>query len=220
MKKCEVCGATEKETKITRNLCNKHYLQIWRYGKIKKYTRNMPNKIIKFKDYALLECTDSNYNNKYTKIDLDDVERVSKYKWTIDKSTNYVRTSSNGKNFKLHRFILRYDDNLFIDHINNNRLDNRKNNLRIVTPKQNALNSSLCKNNTSSYKGIHKQKSKWVVRIRYNNSTLYLGWYKSFKEALIVRISEEIKLYKEFANYNLIFQTMKDNEISIKDLNI
>ena len=83
-----------------------------------------------------------------------------------------------------------------IDHINRDRSDNRISNLREVTNKQNAQNSSKPSNNTSGYPGIcwHKRDSKWVACIRHNQKLIHLGLFKTIEEAIAARKAAE-KLY-------------------------
>ena len=65
--------------------------------------------------------------NKSFFIDIDDLERVKKYYWSID-AYGYVNTFKNNTKIKMHRFIMncKKDDEMVIDHINHNKSDNRK----------------------------------------------------------------------------------------------
>lgn len=79
-----------------------------------------------------------------------------------------------GDRSKFHRLFMNCDDNeVFIDHINRKRYDNRHDNLRIATPSENSRNTSKCKNNTSDVTGVYnnKQTQAWVARINSDNNT-------------------------------------------------
>ncbi len=140
---------------------------------------------------------------KYTIIDDEDVERVTKYKWHTS-TTNYARRSIrirdiNNKSIKktlmLHRFIMNLDDpKLEVDHINNNRLDNRKNNLRIVSPTINRRNLNKRKNGTSKYLGVHfhKIRQKWRAQIRNNNKVISLGMFLTEEEEAMLKRKQYI----------------------------
>jgi len=102
----------------------------------------------------------------YSLVDKDDYEKVNKFKWHL--TLGYA----NGKNGGLHRFIMnaKKDDPL-IDHINGNRLDNRKVNLRFSTRSQNSQNKPKKEGCTSKYIGVsqHKKNNTWLCRIRYKD---------------------------------------------------
>lgn len=68
--------------------------------------------------------------------------------------------------------------NLVIDHINDNILDNRLENLQIITQRENAYKNQ--KNYSSKYKGVcyHKASKKWIASICINDKNKYLGLYK------------------------------------------
>ena len=89
-----------------------------------------------------------------------------------------------------------------IDHINNDRLDNRIENLRGVTRNQNQHNTKTPKNNTSGIKGVglHKPSNKWVARLALNKKYIHIGCFTDKKEAeqAIKKAREE--LHKDFAN--------------------
>lgn len=89
------------------------------------------------------------------------------------------------------------------DHINRNGLDNRKENLRLCTIKQNSYNAKLSKRNSSGYKGVSKTwNGKWRARIRVNDIEKHLGVFFTSKEAAQVYDNAAQKYYGEFANLN------------------
>jgi hypothetical protein len=87
---------------------------------------------------------------KGVKIDDEDLEKLYLHTWTIDKA-GYVRSNKvdgSGKSWciYMHHYVLGVMPNRAqpVDHINRNRLDNRKANLRIVTVRDNCLNRGVC----------------------------------------------------------------------------
>jgi hypothetical protein len=112
------------------------------------------------------------------------------------------------KNIKrnLHRYILGITNkNIDIDHINGDKLDNRKCNLRIATASENAVNSKMRVNNTSGYKGVfwHKHSGKWMASITKNKKHIYLGLFESKHEAVKAYDTKAIELFGEFATPNM-----------------
>lgn len=195
MMKCDVCGRTEKECKIrtikSMNLCPKHITQWYRYGKFLEETIYDKNEYITYEDHAEIVLKDKNLQIVgYAIIDLEDVERCKQYKWHIRKApnTNYVIAHNLDKNGKiqLHRFILSYNGDEDVDHINRNGLDNRKSNLRIVSHSVNLANQA------PQRKGIRKVGSgNYQVVITRNYKPIYLGTYKTYEEALEARLNAE-----------------------------
>ena len=99
-------------------------------------------------------------------IDAEDMETVSRHYWHYKKNKGYIVSvqAESGK-MQLHRFLLGItDENVIVDHANRNRLDCRKGNLRIVTPQQNSMNSSLPHSNTSGFIGVSFVTSKGRYR--------------------------------------------------------
>lgn len=107
---------------------------------------------------------------KYALVDDEDVERVAGTKWHVSDS-GYAVNRYKGKTLRMHRLINETPDGLVTDHINHNRLDNRKKNLRAVTQKENVRNCSGRKH--SVYKDLpifttyDKHRNSYVVRKPY-----------------------------------------------------
>ena len=92
--------------------------------------------------------------------------------------------------------------NLQVDHINHDRIDNRRSNLRLATRSQNQAYKGLQVNNTSGYKGVIWNQGKWEVRIRFQENKLYLGRYTHPVEAALIYDCAARLLYAEFAHPN------------------
>lgn len=94
------------------------------------------------------------------------------------------------KSFRVHQLVticfLNHTPNgltLIIDHINDNKLDNRVENLQIVTPRFNAHKTQG--RYSSKYKGVYwnKQNKKWMSKIRISGCQKYLGYFTDEYEA-------------------------------------
>jgi len=86
------------------------------------------------------------------------------------------------------------------DHINGDKLDNRRENLRFCSSQQNQINrKNLNKNNTSGVRGVtwNAARQKWQVRLFINGINLYLGSFKTLTEAEEVRRKAEIDYFGE-----------------------
>lgn len=140
--------------------------------------------------------------------DLEDYDKIKDYTWGFNNG--YLKTSRqrNGKKEYLifHRLVTDAPDNMVVDHINgsSSTFDNRKSNLRIVTPYENMLNSDAPKNNKSGVKGvIYKwQAKKWLATIKYKKKHYHLGYFENFEDAVNARITAEKELFGEFSIYN------------------
>lgn len=156
----------------------------------------------------------------YAKIDDDDFELVNKYRWNLD-SNGYVVTviiADNNKKTRLpmHRLIMnmREDEkDIDVDHINHDRTDNRKENLRRATRSQNNMNNSVRKNKISKYKGVmfDKYRNKWKVRIKVDGKEIAIGRFNNEIEAARAYDIYAEKYFGEFANTNKIDESINPN---------
>lgn len=87
------------------------------------------------------------------------------------------------------------------DHRNQNRADNRLENLRQATSSQNLINSKMWSNNTSGVKGVSlSQRGKWVAEIRVMKKKVCLGTYENIEDAAAARRTAELKYFGEFSS--------------------
>lgn len=130
------------------------------------------------------------YTSKEEKFyfDLEDYEKIKEQTWFFD-SAGYVVSSESKKWTRFHRVVMRCPDGLCVDHINGDRNDNRKENLRIVDTQKNAQNVKKIKNNrTSIYFGVYYKKdhNKYCARIQgIDGKSVFIGYYDDEKSAAL-----------------------------------
>ena len=137
---------------------------------------------------------------KFAIVDDDDYDLASKIDWRYSKNgyaSKSYRKNGKVKTIYLHRLINKTPNGIGTDHINRNRLDNRKINLRTANQDLNNFNKGIMKNNTSGKTGVtwHSQVKKWWARINFKGKTISLGCFIDFSEAVFVREKAEIYYY-------------------------
>lgn len=135
--------------------------------------------------------------------DLEDYKLVKPYCWCL--SNNGYVVSGSDKNLKLlHRLITNCTPNMVVDHINHNKIDNRKDNLRVCMQNENMRNCVISKNNSSGTTGVafDKQRNKWIASIMVNRKMIYLGRYKNIEDAVKARKNAEEKYFGEYSYDN------------------
>lgn len=129
-------------------------------------------------------------------VDDEDFDFLNQWKWSCAVDGYAFRNikKSDGKRtiVYMHRIINKTPEGYETDHINRNKLDNRKSNLRTVDRKGNSINHGLQINNTSGHRGIHWQANAWVARIKVDSKEIYLGRFKNLQEAVLIRKKAEL----------------------------
>ena len=159
------------------------------------------------KDHAELIIYSADKKKKFISlIDLEDVPFVEQHSWCI-RSQGYVGRVENKKLIVLHRILTSCPDNKIVDHINKNKLDNRKFNLRICDYQTNLRNSSRKSNNTSGVTGVgwDNKSKKWRARICVDYKAISLGFYNNKGEAVKARLRAEKKYFGDFAPQKKLF---------------
>lgn len=147
-------------------------------------------------------------------IDDEDYQRVSKYKWTYDNgyAVRGIRLPNRRyKKIMLHRFLINAKPGQFVDHIDGNRSNNTRSNLRICTKAQNGQNRHIpAPNKVSHYKGVsrtHNTRDRWQALIIANGKRHYLGSFPSQEEAARAYDTKARELHGEFAQLNFPHQS-------------
>jgi hypothetical protein len=104
----------------------------------------------------------------------------------------------------MHRVVmgLAHGDPLKVDHIDGNKANNQRSNLRVCTHAQNLWNKPKSKKNTSGFKGVQKMKDckNWRAIIRANGKTIHIGMFPTPEEAYAAYCKKAREIHGEFAN--------------------
>jgi HNH endonuclease len=102
-----------------------------------------------------------------TRVSADDYEWVKKHTWHL--SNGYAKTLINARQHSLHRLIMRQVDNFFllpcVDHIDGDKLNNVRDNLRWVTHSQNSQNNKVARERMAQGLPPSKHKKKYRFRL-------------------------------------------------------
>lgn len=124
-----------------------------------------------------------------TIIDDEDYNRLVGYGW-IHGALGYAIYAIGGRKNRrmlyLHREVMQAKGGQEIDHVNGDKLDNRKINLRFVNSSQNKMNRKLQSNNISGFRGVywHAKAGKWAIEIQHNKKKHYLGLHDTKDQAI------------------------------------
>jgi hypothetical protein len=141
-------------------------------------------------------------------VDDEDFEWLNQWKWHFAHGyavRHYpVRENRKRPLIQMQNVIMNTPKGMETDHINHNRLDNQRHNLRICNHGQNSLNRKVYKSNTSGHKGViwYKDRKRWGVQINFRNERIHLGFYKDMNEAINIRNNKAKELFGEFASEN------------------
>lgn len=135
-------------------------------------------------------------------LDAADVELAAQYQWTV--GTHGYATHGAGKNqILLHRLLMGLTGAETVDHINRNKLDNRRSNLRVCTMAQNSMNKDRLDYGQNPYKGICKtRQGTWQAQITHKGNQIYLGCYHDPVDAAKAYDTAARRLYGEYAFLN------------------
>lgn len=136
-------------------------------------------------------------------VDDADFESLSKYRWhmKINGHNRYARRCFRDVDklvtLMMHEAVVgKAPDGLITDHINRNSLDNRRSNLRFVTPSGSTQNRGLVTYNTSGVRGVFFDRTlkTWRVQIKRGGKKVFGQSFKTFEEAVPVAIAKRLEL--------------------------
>lgn len=154
-----------------------------------------------------------------TVVDEADAERVLERKWFAQGKEPHVYAARHQRvgdaqlTIYLHRFLLDAEPGEEVDHINGDRLDNRRANLRIATHQENSRNTGRRSDNLSGYKGVSAQGDRWRANIRIGDEQVYLGAFDTAEAAARAYDSEAVKRYGRFARVNFTPAGILDDDL-------
>lgn len=143
----------------------------------------------------------------FAQVDDEDFDNLNQYKWYAHKDgrTFYARRAVKiNKKVVTHNMHNHIMNGKFVDHIDNNGLNNQKINLRFFKDGQNNQNKIKKAHTTSKYIGVswHKGNKRWEVKIRIQGKNTYLGGFSLEKEAAECYDAKAKEIYGEFAKTN------------------
>lgn len=133
-------------------------------------------------------------NGYFALIDTADVALVRDYRWY--KSSQGYAVTSVGK-IRMHKLLTGY---AMTDHINGNRLDNRRSNLRPVNRQTNGFNAKLSSANTTGNRGVRVgPNGRYRAYITVDRRQIHLGSFNGIDEAIKARKAAELKFFGEYS---------------------
>lgn len=158
------------------------------------------NKIAEHENY----CTLFTRSGKEILIDKSDCDRIKQYVWYI--RNGYAAAHINGKTYYLHRIIMNAAPHDEIDHVNHNKLDDRRLNLRACTHGENAANRMKSSGQSSRFKGVvwDKWAGKYKAEIELNQKLHHLGRFDNEIDAAKAYNRAAIQCFGEFAKLNVV----------------
>ena len=122
----------------------------------------------------------------------------------VTKPRDYRRTYIDGKHYCHHRLVWIWhhgavDPEILVDHINQDRHDDRIENLRLATASQNNAHRAMQSNNTSGFKGVYQQKGRWVFQTRMNGQSTSYRSFPTKEEAASAYQQAAAEMHGEFA---------------------
>ena len=200
---CGLCGKSYNLSKMKRGDVKSCGHLKYIHGRQRKF-----NRIDIQNEYGIIYCEDTPFY--FDKEDLCLLE--GKYWYMDDYGYLTHAYTINGRTYyeKFHKILMRVESKskYCVDHINRNKNDNRKSNLRICRHKENDRNNNLYKNNKSGYIGVSydERRNKWVSRICVDRKSIILGYYSEKDDAIKSRLRGEIKYFGEFAPQKELFK--------------
>jgi hypothetical protein len=147
------------------------------------------------------------FAGKQILVDDEDYAELAKYTWRVN-ARGYAQRTIKERGcqtvIQMHRQILglHTGDARLVDHINRNKLDNRRSNLRACTKAQNGWNQGPQRTNTTGFKGVNQMPSgRFAAQIRYLGQKHHLGSFDTAEEAHEVYCLAADMLHGEFANH-------------------
>lgn len=102
---------------------------------------------------------------------------------------------------RMHRIVMGAQRGQEVDHINGDRLDNRRGNLRIVTSSQNKMNSAIRKDNRTGHKGVFYERTRgqWLAYVKVSGKCIFRRRFRTKQQAIEARKEAEKAIHGAYA---------------------
>lgn len=140
----------------------------------------------------------------FATVDAADFDWLNRFRWhaTGTRGRYYAATIIDGKSISMHRLIMNPPEGMVVDHVDGERLNNRRANLRICTPEENRHNTRPL-GKSCPYVGVRPHGDKWRARITVKGESLFLGDYDEVLEAARARDAAARQHHGPYAWINL-----------------
>lgn len=133
-------------------------------------------------------------------VDAADYEALAAIKWHA-RPDGYAGGRIERRGVLMHRVVLSAPRGSSVDHIDGDRLNNRRSNLRITDASGNARNRKA-RDTASAFKGVRRSNVKWAAQIRDGSRTLWLGTFENEEEAARAYDAAASQRFGDFARLN------------------
>jgi hypothetical protein len=153
----------------------------------------------------------------FTKVDDEDYDYLKQFSWSLSPkgyAQAYIPTKFqseyNHTSMQMQRMLMLNsitEESQMVDHINRDKLDNRRENLRLCNMSESNcnrgnINFKRKQEITSNYKGVWWDKTKWRAAVTVNNKKIYLGRFDNEQDAAIAYNEAAKKYFGEYAYLN------------------
>lgn len=144
-----------------------------------------------------------------TTVDDDDYVLLSSFAWRTD--SGYALTGSGKNRLFMHRAVLWPPNGFVVDHIDGNKLNNTRQNLRVCRPHENSRNRRKSRIGSSGYHGVTHYKAnglkKWGAELYYRSEEghrvhKHFGFFKTRKEAHMAYVNGSRCVFGEYSPYH------------------
>lgn len=136
-------------------------------------------------------------------VDDEDFDYLNQWSWYFDRyAMRNEKVDGKRRKVLMHRVIMKTPTNKETDHINRDKLDNRKTNLRICTTSENQANKKKSLNKSSIYKGVSRFKDRWIAQVVCGKKLTFIGLFEQEHHAALAADLWNRDLFGSYARTN------------------
>lgn len=143
---------------------------------------------------------------KFALVDDEDYRLLAAVPWLMHRQGYARRSNVKYLDGLMHRYVIGAKSGDFVDHLNGDKLDNRRSNLRIASRSQNGANRPPLSSNKSGYKGVswNRRWNRWHAQIRLGGRSRSIGNFLDPIDAARAYDGAAFDQWGEFAYLNWV----------------